>query len=76
MTDTTEVAVQTDLATLFAKDPLKMVESDFRAIIEELRTMRKRSLANERGAGSTKPVKVKVDSQAAQLSVKDLGLDL
>lgn len=78
MTDQVDVPVQTTLSELFAKDPLKMVDADYNEIIKELRAMRQRYIANERGAGKVKITTVKIDPQAAkiadQLSLGDLGL--
>lgn len=44
-----------DLATLFARDPLQLTSEDIRSIIEEMRKSRHAFNAGNMKAGSTKP---------------------
>jgi len=45
-----------DLAELFARDPLNLTNSDIRSIIEEMRKSRHAFNAGNAKAGSTKPL--------------------
>jgi hypothetical protein len=58
----------TDLAQLFARDPLELTKDDIRSIIEEMRKSRHAFNAGNAKAGSTKPPteKQKVISSLAE----------
>lgn len=45
----------TDLATLFARDPLSLTQADITTIVEEMRKSRHAFNAGNMKAGSTKP---------------------
>ena len=45
----------TDLATLFARDPLSLTQADITTIVEEMRKSRHAFNAGNMRAGSTKP---------------------
>ena len=57
-----------DLATLFARDPLELTNEDIRSIIEEMRKSRHAFNAGNAKAGSTKP---KTEKQKAIASLAD-----
>lgn len=58
-----------DLATLFARDPLQLTKTDIRSIIEEMRKSRHAFNAGNAKAGSTKP-KTEKQKQVASLAEK------
>lgn len=59
----------TDLAELFARDPLSLTDDDIRSIIEEMRKSRHAFNAGNAKAGSTKP-KTEKQKQIASLAEK------
>lgn len=59
----------TDLAELFARDPLELTKDDIRSIIEEMRKSRHAFNAGNAKAGSTKP-KTEKQKQIASLAEK------
>ena len=59
----------TDLAELFARDPLQLTKTDIRSIIEEMRKSRHAFNAGNVKAGSTKP-KTEKQKVIASLSEK------
>jgi hypothetical protein len=59
----------TDLAELFARDPLSLTDPDIRSIIEEMRKSRHAFNAGNAKAGSTKP-KSEKQKQIASLAEK------
>lgn len=71
---------KSELATLMARDPLKLSDQDIMTIIENLRANRKRFKAGEAQAGSMKPKAETVKAKAAKESeslignLSDLGL--
>lgn len=58
----------TDLAELFARDPLELTKDDIRSIIEEMRKSRHAFNAGNAKAGSTKP---KTEKQKAIASLAE-----
>jgi len=58
-----------DLAELFARDPLELTKDDIRSIIEEMRKSRHAFNAGNAKAGSTKP-KTEKQKQIASLAEK------
>lgn len=63
-----------DLAVLFARDPLKLTKDDIRSIVEEMRKSRHAFNAGNAKAGSTKP---KTEKQKAIASLTEkLKIDL
>jgi hypothetical protein len=58
----------TDLATLFARDPLQLTKTDIRTIVEEMRKSRHAFNAGNAKAGSTKP---KTEKQKAIASLAE-----
>lgn len=56
-----------DLAELFARDPLKLTDEDIHSIIEEMRKSRHAFNAGNAKAGSTKP-KTEKQKQIASLA--------
>lgn len=60
--------MSTDLATLFARDPLELTKDDIRSIIEEMRKSRHAFNAGNMKAGSTKP---KTEKQQAIASLAE-----
>lgn len=58
-----------DLAELFARDPLNLTKSDIRSIIEEMRKSRHAFNAGNAKAGSTKP-KTEKQKEIASLADK------
>lgn len=64
---------QTDIATLMARDPLKLSDQDIDTIVETLRANRKRFKAGDAQAGSTKPKKETVVAKAAKESKSIIG---
>jgi len=66
----------TDISELFARDPLKLTQSDITALVVELRRMRENFVAGQKSAGNLKPKAVKsLTAAGAGLSLKDLGLE-
>lgn len=63
-----------DLATLFARDPLKLTKDDIRSIVEEMRKSRHAFNAGNAKAGSTKP-KTEKQKQVLELADK-MKIDL
>ena len=59
----------TDLAQLFARDPLKLSDADIKSIVEEMRKSRHAFNAGNAKAGSTKP-KTEKQKQIASLAEK------
>jgi hypothetical protein len=57
----------TDLAELFARDPLNLTDDDIRSIVEEMRKSRHAFNAGNAKAGSTKP-KTEKQKQIASLA--------
>lgn len=57
-----------DLAQLFARDPLKLTDDDIKSIIEEMRKSRHAFNAGNAKAGSTKP---KTEKQKAIASLAE-----
>jgi hypothetical protein len=55
----------TDLATLFARDPLSLTQTDISTIVDEMRKSRHAFNAGNMKAGSTKPKTEKQKSLAA-----------
>jgi hypothetical protein len=64
----------TDLAELFARDPLQLTKDDIRSIIEEMRKSRHAFNAGNAKAGSTKP-KTEKQKTIASLAEK-MKIDL
>lgn len=58
-----------DLATLFARDPLELTDQDLDAIVAKLRESRHQFNAGNMRAGSTKP-KTEKQKQAEELGSK------
>lgn len=58
----------TDLAELFARDPLQLTDDNIRSIIEEMRKSRHAFNAGNAKAGSTKP---KTEKQKAIASLAE-----
>lgn len=71
MTDTPEP--ETDIATLMARDPLSMTDQDITQIVDKLRENRKRFLAGNAKAGSTKPAAPTKKAKAAAESKSIIG---
>lgn len=63
-----------DLAELFARDPLELTDDDIRSIIEEMRKSRHAFNAGNAMAGSTKP-KTEKQKQIASIAEK-LKIDI
>jgi hypothetical protein len=62
----------TDLAELFARDPLNLTDPDIRLIIEEMRKSRHAFNAGNAKAGSTKPLSEKaktIQSLAEKMNI-------
>jgi hypothetical protein len=61
----------TDLAELFARDPLNLTDDDIRSIVEEMRKSRHAFNAGNAKAGSTKPKteKQKISSLAEKMNI-------
>lgn len=59
----------TDLAELFARDPLQLTNDNIRSIIEEMRKSRHAFNAGNAKAGSTKP-KTEKQKQVAEIATK------
>lgn len=57
-----------DLAELFARDPLELSDDDIRSIVEEMRKSRHAFNAGNASAGSTKP---KTEKQKAIASLAE-----
>lgn len=64
----------TDIATLFARDPLTLTQPDLTLIVEEMRKSRGAFNAGNMKAGSTKPKTEKQKAVAELLS--GLSIDL
>lgn len=64
----------TDLAELFARDPLTLTQSDLTSIVEEFRKSRHQFNAGNIKAGSTKP-KTEKQKQVSEL-IKGLDISL
>ena len=68
----------TDLAELFARDPLDLSKDDIQLIVQKLRDSRHRFNAGDKAAGTMAPPKTATGRAAkelgSQLSLKDLGL--
>lgn len=63
-----------DLATLFARDPLSLTKPEIRSIIEEMRKSRHAFNAGNMKAGSTKPP---TEKQKAMMSLSEkLKIDI
>lgn len=71
---------QTDIAQLFARDPLGLSDRDLDAIIDRLRASRKNFLKGDKTAGSMKPkskaAKEREELKAVLGSVDLSALDL
>jgi hypothetical protein len=62
-----------DLATLFARNPLDLTKDDIRSIIEAFRASRKQFTLGNAKAGSTKPPspkQAKINDLASKLDIK------
>lgn len=59
----------TDIAELFARDPMKLTDADISSIVEEMRKSRHAFNAGNAKAGSTKP-KTEKQKQVAALADK------
>lgn len=69
----TDALPETDIATLFATDPLKLSDQDIGRMVDKLREMRGQYVLGNAMAGSTKP---KTEKQKATLDLAsklDLG---
>lgn len=66
---------QTDIAALFAADPLELTDRDFDAIIAKFREMRGQYNMGSAMAGSTKPKTVKQKQVASLADKLNLNLD-
>jgi hypothetical protein len=64
----------TDIAELFARDPMKLTKEDIGEIVKEYRKMRGQFNLGNKSAGSTKPPTVK-QKETLDLA-KALGLDI
>lgn len=64
----------TDIATLFARDPLTLTQPELTLIVEEMRKSRGAFNAGNRKAGSTKP-KTEKQKQMSEL-LGGLSIDL
>jgi len=64
----------TDIATLFARDPLELTKEDISAIIEEMRKSRHAFNLGNKSAGSTKPKTPKQKEIAALVDKLDISI--
>ncbi len=64
----------TDLATLFARDPLSLTQADITTIVEEMRKSRHAFNAGNMRAGSTKPKTEKQKTLAALATGLDISI--
>ena len=72
-----ETHEQTDIAELFARDPLSLSDQDIDRIVSKFREMRGQYNLGNAMAGSTKPKTVKQKAAldiASKLDLGDLGL--
>lgn len=65
---------ETPIAELFARDPLSLSDQDIDAIIDRLRTQRKRFVLGDKTAGNPKGLKKTAKEEAASKIVGDIDL--
>lgn len=64
----------TDIATLFARDPLTLTREDITAIVEEMRKSRHAFSLGNKKAGTTKPLTEKQKQMTALADKLDIKL--